>query len=116
MAQQTAANAGIRWWISDTSRTGQNNPTFNTGFTAPGDSRLYIVPRHPTNQFYDVSTPAEWTSLYNYFYGPGGALCAITTCYSANQTPLRSTLKFGPEPSALAPVSHLMRLAKVEFH
>lgn len=86
MAQQTAADAGIRWWISDTSRPGHDNPTFNTGFAAPGDSRLYIVPRHPTNQFYNVSTPAEWTDEYNYFYGPGGILCGITTCFTVNQT------------------------------
>ena len=85
-AQVAAANAGIRYWISDTSRPGQNNPTFNTGFRAPGDSRLYIVPRHPTNMFYDVSTQSQWVDLFNYFYAPGGTLCGITTCYGSKQT------------------------------
>jgi len=44
------------------------------------------VPRHPTNLFYDASTQAQWVSLYNYFYGPGGTLCGITTCFTTKQT------------------------------
>ncbi len=86
MAQQAAANVGIRLWISDTSQVGQNNPSFNTGFYAPGDSRLFILPRRPSNLFFSVTTPAQWVSVYNYFYAPGGALCAITTCFTAPQT------------------------------
>jgi hypothetical protein len=86
MAQKAAADAGIRYWIGDTSRAGQNNPTFNTGFYAPGDSRLYVVPRHPTNIFYDVSNQAQVVDLFNYFYAPGGVLCPITTCYTTKQT------------------------------
>jgi len=86
MAQQAAANVGIRYWITDTSRAGQNNPSFNVGLVMPGDTRIYGVPRHPTNLFYDASTQAQWVSLYNYFYGPGGQLCAVTTCFTTNQT------------------------------
>ncbi len=86
MAQQAAADAGIRLWISDTSQVGQNNPSFNTGWYAPGDSRLYILPRRPSDLFYSVTTPAQWVSVYNYFYAPGGVLCAVTQCFSAPQT------------------------------
>ncbi len=86
MAQQAAAALGIRYWIGDTSRAGLGNPSFNTGFTTAGDSRLYVVPRHPSNLFFSVSTPAQWVSMYNYFYGPGGSLCGITTCFSTKQT------------------------------
>ena len=86
MAQKAAADAGIRYWIGDTSHAGQNNPSFNTGFYAPGDSRLYIVPRRPSNLFYPVSTPDQWVAIYNSFYGPGGSLCAVTTCFSTAQT------------------------------
>jgi hypothetical protein len=86
MAQQAAADAGIRLWIGDTSHVGQDNPSFNTGFYAPGDSRLYIVPRRPSNLFYSVSTPDQWVSIYNYMYAPGGALCGITTCFDQPQT------------------------------
>jgi hypothetical protein len=86
MAQKAAADAGIRWWIGDTSRPGQGNPTFNTGFTTAGDSRIYVVPRHPNNLFYSVSTPDQWVSMYNHFYAPGGILCEVTTCFDAPQT------------------------------
>jgi hypothetical protein len=30
------------------------------------------VPRHPTNLFYNLSTPTEWVSEFNHYYGPGG--------------------------------------------
>ena len=86
VAQKAAADAGIRYWIGDTSRPGQNNPTFNTGFYAPGDTRLYIVPRRPTNLFAPVSTPADWAAIYNYFYAPGGILCGTTQCFDRPQT------------------------------
>jgi hypothetical protein len=86
VAQKAAADAGIRYWIGDTSHTGQDNPSFNVGFYAPGDSRLYIVPRRPSNLFYSVTTPAQWVDIYNYFYAPGGQLCAITECFDSPQT------------------------------
>ena len=86
MAQKAAADAGVRFWIGDTSRPSVGNPTFNTGFATPGDTRIYVVPRHPTNLFYSVTTPAEWTDVYNYLYAPGGQLCAITACFGAPQT------------------------------
>jgi hypothetical protein len=86
MAQKAAADAGIRLWISDTSQVGQQNPSFNTGWYAPGDSRLFILPRRPSNLFFSVTTPDQWVSVYNYFYAPGGALCATTTCFTAPQT------------------------------
>jgi hypothetical protein len=31
-----------------------------------------VIPRRPTNLFYNLSTPAEFVDEYNYFYGPGG--------------------------------------------
>jgi hypothetical protein len=86
MAQKAAADAGVRLWISDTSHVGQDNPSFNTGFYAPGDARLFISPRRPSNLFYSITTPAQWVDVYNYFYAPGGTLCAITTCFTAPQT------------------------------
>ena len=33
---------------------------------------LLIIPRHPTNIFYNVSTPAQVVDEYNYYYAPGG--------------------------------------------
>jgi hypothetical protein len=72
-AQQTAYAWGIRYWISDTSQLGWNNPTPNAGFWAPFAPNLLIIPRHPTNIFYNVSTPAQVTDEYNFYYAPGGA-------------------------------------------
>lgn len=72
IAQQTAYAWGIRYWISDTSRVGWNNPSPNVGFWAPAEPRLLVIPRRPTNIFYNVSTPAMVVDEYNYFYAPGG--------------------------------------------
>jgi hypothetical protein len=73
LAQQTVYDWGIRNWISDTSRTGWNNPSPNVGFFTSGAPDLLVIPRRPTNIFYNVSTPAQVTDEYNYYYGPGGA-------------------------------------------
>jgi hypothetical protein len=73
LAQQTAYGQGIRYWISDTSRAGWNNPSPNVGFWASGQPGLLIIPRRPTNIFYNVSTPEQVTDEYNYYYAPGGA-------------------------------------------
>jgi hypothetical protein len=72
IAQTTAYAWGIRYWISDTSRVGWNNPSPNVGFWAPAEPRLLVIPRRPTNIFYNVSTPAQVVDEYNYFYAPGG--------------------------------------------
>ena len=40
----------------------------NTGFYSSLDTsnpRIFIIPRYPTNLFYNDSTPAEWVSEYN---------------------------------------------------
>lgn len=86
MAQKAAGGVGIRFWIGDTSRAGQTNPTFNTGFATAGDSRVFVVPRRPTNLFVAATTPDQWTSVYNHFYAPGGILCGMTTCFDRPQT------------------------------
>jgi uncharacterized repeat protein (TIGR01451 family) len=43
----------------------------NTGYYSSLDSsnpKIVIIPRYPTNLFYNVSTPDEWASEFNYFY------------------------------------------------
>jgi hypothetical protein len=68
-----AANAfGITSMISDTSRPGWDNPTPNAGFRSGWHPSILIIPRRPTNLFYNLSTPEEWVSEYNCFYGPAG--------------------------------------------
>jgi hypothetical protein len=69
---RAAADFGIRYLIADTSQPGWNNPSPNAGFHSSSQPSLLIIPRRPANLFYNVSTPAEWVSEYNYFYGPTG--------------------------------------------
>jgi hypothetical protein len=69
---RAAADFGIRSILSDTSQPGWDNPTPNTGFYSQHQPGILIIPRRPTNLYYNVSTPAEWVSEYNHFYAPGG--------------------------------------------
>lgn len=69
---QAAVDFGIRYILSDTSRPGWDNPSPNTGFYSSYQPSILILPRRPTNLYYNVSTPGEWVSEYNYFYAPGG--------------------------------------------
>ncbi|MFN8474395.1 MAG: hypothetical protein U0822_19535 [Anaerolineae bacterium] len=66
---------GITYAITDTSRVGGNNPSPNAGFYSAYQSSILIVPRHPTNLFYNLETPDQWVSEYNCYYGPAGT-CA----------------------------------------
>lgn len=59
---------GVKYTVGDTSRPNLNNPKFNVGLPNPMDARLYIIPRYPTNIFYNVSTPAELVSEYNFLH------------------------------------------------
>ncbi|MGZ5001073.1 MAG: Agd3-related carbohydrate deacetylase [Methylomonas sp.] len=69
---RAAVDTGIRFILSDTSRTGWDNPTPNTGFVSTIQPSILILPRRPTNLYFNVSTPDEWVSEYNHFYAPGG--------------------------------------------
>jgi hypothetical protein len=69
---RAASDFGIRYLISDTSRPGGGNPSPNAGTYSPLQPNVLVVPRRPTNLFYNLSTPAEFVDEYNYFYGPGG--------------------------------------------
>ncbi len=67
--------AGVRYVVSDTSVTAAlqptnpgTNPSFNVGNANPFFGSIYQVPRHPTNFFYNVTTPAAETDEYNAIY------------------------------------------------
>jgi hypothetical protein len=70
-----AKNFGIKYIISDTSQPAWNNPSPNTGFYSTYQPSILIIPRRPSNLFYNLRTPAEWVSEYNCYYGPN-ATCA----------------------------------------
>jgi hypothetical protein len=65
---RAAREGRVRFLVSDTSRPGWDNPTFNTGIISPLEPEVLIVPRHPTNLFYNVSLPEEWVAEYNLRY------------------------------------------------
>jgi hypothetical protein len=75
---RAAAVQGIKYLVADTSRLQLQGtlPPPNTGIRSSEPSIL-LVPRRPTNIFYNVST-ARVTAVgsepdeYNYFYAPGG--------------------------------------------
>jgi hypothetical protein len=69
---QAAAEQKIRYILSDTSQPGWNNPSPNAGYYSAYQPSVLIIPRRPTNLYFNVSTPAEWVSEYNHFYAPGG--------------------------------------------
>jgi len=79
--QQAAKDYGIKYMISDTSRQGWNNPSPNAGFHAIYQPSILIIPRRPSNLFYNLSTPDEWVSEYNCYYGPTGTCAGGTWRY-----------------------------------
>jgi hypothetical protein len=72
---RAAKDLGLSYLIADTSRAGWNNPSPNAGFYSTYQPSLLVIPRRPTNLFYNLTTPAEWVSEYNCYYGPNGT-CA----------------------------------------
>ena len=65
---RAAKDFGIRYVVTDTSRPGHDNPTPNTGRYNAIEPAIFMIPRHPVNLFYNVTTPSEWVSEYNYIY------------------------------------------------
>ena len=67
-AMQAATTIGIRFAVTDSSRPGCDNPSPNKAFYNAISPSLLLLPRRPTNLFYNVSTPAEWLAEYNALY------------------------------------------------
>jgi hypothetical protein len=67
-AMSAAYDAGIRFLVTDTSRPGMDNPTPQAGIYNQYQPGILMIPRRPTNLYYNVSTPSEWADEYNYIY------------------------------------------------
>jgi hypothetical protein len=65
---QAAFDLGIRYLVTDTSRPGYDNPSPNAGIYNSFQPDILMIPRRPTNLFYNVSTPDEWAAEYNCIY------------------------------------------------
>jgi len=61
-------DTGVRYLVSDTSQPGQNNPTPNAGIYNSYQPSVLMIPRHPTNLYFNVSTAQEWVTEYNDIY------------------------------------------------
>ena len=66
-AMAAAWDAGVRYVVSDTSRPGHDT-TPQAGVPNFVEPRILMIPRRPVNLYYNVSTPAQWTSEYNSIY------------------------------------------------
>jgi len=88
--------AGVRNTGADASKPYPVTPTSTTGPTYPAgqsfvEGRFRVIPRYPTNVYYNTATQQEQLDEYNYLYLPpelGGACVntAITTCFSRPAT------------------------------
>ncbi len=67
-AMQAAYDSGVRYVVSDTSLAGYNNPSPNAGAYNSLQPQILQIPRHPTNLYFNVSQPSEWTAEYNCLY------------------------------------------------
>jgi len=67
-AMQAMADVGIKYVVTDTSQPGQDNPFPNGGMYNALQPKVFMIPRRPVNLFYNVATPADWTSEYNCLY------------------------------------------------
>src|SRR5262249_52994175 len=63
-----AYDSGIRYAVTDTSRPGYDNPSPNAGIVNPLQTGILMIPRHPTNLYFNVSAPDEWAAEYNCNY------------------------------------------------
>jgi hypothetical protein len=69
---QAAVNFGVRYTITDTSQPGYDNPSPNAGIYNPLQPSLLMIPRHPTNLYFNVTKPEQWLAEDNCLY-PAGA-------------------------------------------
>lgn len=67
-AMRAAFDLGVRYVVSDSSRPEGAAPSPNAGKANAVVPAIFEVPRRPTNLFFNVSTPAEWTGEYNQIY------------------------------------------------
>jgi hypothetical protein len=63
-----AANANVSYLASDTSQLNQNVEQYISGVNDGSTTDRLILPRWPTNIFYNVSKPSQLVDEYNYIY------------------------------------------------
>jgi hypothetical protein len=89
---QAAANAGVDYLASDTSQINQATEKYISEVNDGSASDRLLLPRYPTSIFYNVTSPDQLVSEYNYMFHDrfvaagqdpctvgGGALCTTRT-------------------------------------
>ncbi len=67
-AMHAAYDLGVRYVVSDTSLPGQGMTIPNTALRNFVMPEMLMIPRRPTNLFYNVSNPEQWAGEYNMLY------------------------------------------------
>ena len=67
-----ASRAGVRYLGANHSLASQVAACETCGIRHPLEPKILLIPRYPTNVFYNITTPAEAVDEYNYIYGPNG--------------------------------------------
>ena len=65
---EAAASAGVDYLASDSSQRAQNVEQFITQYEDGSPADRLMLPRWPTNIFYNVTNPAQLEDEYNYIY------------------------------------------------
>ncbi len=88
--------AGVRFAAGDASKPYPVTPTSTTGPVYPAgtsfiDGSFRVIPRYPTNVYYNVATQTQLVDEYNHLYLPPwlGGVCVnteVTTCRSTPAT------------------------------
>lgn len=65
---KAAYDNGIRYLVTDTSVAGYNNPSPNAGIYNSSQPSILMVPRRPTNLYFNVTNPNDWVAEYNCMY------------------------------------------------
>jgi len=89
-------DAGVKVLGGDASKPYPQTPTSATGPQWPAgtsflDGPARVIPRYPTNVYYNVATQSQLLDEYNYLYLPPslGGVCtdtAVTTCFTSPAT------------------------------
>ncbi|HET7061524.1 MAG TPA: hypothetical protein VFI43_05030 [Nitrosospira sp.] len=65
---QAAASLGVKYLASDSSQQGQNIEQYITGYDDGSQDDRVMLPRWPTNVFYNATNPTLLTDEYNYLF------------------------------------------------
>ena len=66
---RVARDFGVRFVVSDTSRgPGHDSPSPNAGNYNALQPEILMIPRRPSNLFYNVSDPSQWVAEFNCIY------------------------------------------------